>query len=90
MRMQHAINRGLMAAIMPLLAAAAVSMPATGAGAVSYVHIKKPFVRSAPRWAYVHRISRAPGYVFVPGRGIVNEACNLPTSACPNTLRDVQ
>ena len=23
-----------------------------------------------------------PGYVFVPGRGILDEACNLPTSAC--------
>jgi hypothetical protein len=25
---------------------------------------------------------------FVPGRGIVNEDCDLPTSACPNTQRD--
>jgi hypothetical protein len=31
-----------------------------------------------------------PGYVFVPGRGILGEACNLPTSACPNTERDIQ
>jgi hypothetical protein len=31
-----------------------------------------------------------PGYVFVPGRGILDEACNLPTSTCPNTMRDTQ
>jgi hypothetical protein len=27
---------------------------------------------------------------FVRGWGIVDEACNLPTSACPNTQRDTQ
>lgn len=31
-----------------------------------------------------------PGYVFVPGRGILGAACDLPTSTCPNTERDVQ
>src|ERR1700733_7529928 len=31
-------------------------------------------------WVYF-----GPQYTFVPGRGIVDEACNLPTSACPNT-----
>jgi hypothetical protein len=30
------------------------------------------------------------GYIYAPGRGIVDEACNLPTSACPNDQRDVQ
>jgi hypothetical protein len=34
-------------------------------------------------------IVRYPGYLYAPGRGIVNEACNLPTSACPNEQRDV-
>jgi hypothetical protein len=24
-----------------------------------------------------------------PGKGIVDRACNLPTSACPNEMRDV-
>jgi len=28
-------------------------------------------------------------YTFVPHRGIIDEACNLPTSACPNSQRDV-
>ena len=45
-------------------------------------------------WAYVHH---SPGrwiyfghsYTLVPGRGIVDEACNLPTSACPNSQRNV-
>lgn len=31
-----------------------------------------------------------PGYIYAPGRGILDEGCNLPTSACPNTERDVQ
>lgn len=35
-------------------------------------------------------VFRGPGYVYVPGKGIVDEACNLPTSACPNEMRDVQ
>jgi len=43
----------------------------------SYVH------HSPGRWVYF-----GPSYTFVPGRGIVDEACNLPTSACPNTQRD--
>lgn len=33
---------------------------------------------------------RMPGYVFVPGVGILGESCDLPTSACPNEYRDVQ
>jgi len=31
-----------------------------------------------------------PGYIFVPGEGILGESCNMPTSTCPNTERDVQ
>jgi hypothetical protein len=30
----------------------------------------------------------APGYMFVPGKGILDAPCNLPTSACPNEMRD--
>jgi hypothetical protein len=30
-----------------------------------------------------------PGYVFVPGRGILGEDCDMPTSTCPNELRDI-
>ena len=30
-----------------------------------------------------------PGYVFVPGRGILGESCDLPTSACSNEYRDI-
>lgn len=32
----------------------------------------------------------SPGYVFVPGRGIPGEDCNMPTSTCPNEMRDIQ
>jgi hypothetical protein len=28
------------------------------------------------------RLIYGPGYVFVPGRGILDEACNLPSSTC--------
>jgi len=62
-------------------------------------------VYPARLWAYVgHRHPRGhgavvgyqsgaimePGYVYVPGRGILDESCNLPTSACPNSERDIQ
>jgi hypothetical protein len=30
-----------------------------------------------------------PGYVFVPGTGYVDKACNLPSSGCWNEERDV-
>ena len=44
-----------------------------------------PAVSAGPPFVF-----RGPGYVFVPGRGILDEACNLPTSACPNSERDIQ
>jgi hypothetical protein len=31
-----------------------------------------------------------PGYTYVPRQGIADEACNLPTSRCPNEYRDIQ
>lgn len=31
-----------------------------------------------------------PGFVFVPGVGILGESCDLPTSSCDNAYRDVQ
>jgi hypothetical protein len=34
-------------------------------------------------------VYRWPTNTYLPGRGIVDEACNLPTSACPNELRDI-
>jgi hypothetical protein len=36
------------------------------------------------------RLIYGPGYVFVPGRGILDEACNLPSSTCTNEYRDVR
>lgn len=36
------------------------------------------------------RLMYGPGYVFVPGRGILDEACDLPSSTCPNEYRDIQ
>ncbi len=31
-----------------------------------------------------------PGYVYVPGHGILGAACNLPSSTCSNEYRDIQ
>jgi hypothetical protein len=42
---------------------------------------------TAPRGVPVYH---GPGYVFVPHQGIADEACNLPTSRCPNEYRDIQ
>jgi hypothetical protein len=33
---------------------------------------------------------RMPGYIFVPGKGILGAPCDLPSSACENQYRDVQ
>jgi hypothetical protein len=33
---------------------------------------------------------RWPGYTHVPRGANVDEACNLPTSACPNEMRDIR
>lgn len=46
--------------------------------------------RVARRPAAAVRPGVAPGYVFVPGRGILGEACDMPTSTCSNQYRDVQ
>jgi hypothetical protein len=61
-------------------------------------------VRTAGRWhhrSYLVRRSPMPiydydhpnpsaGYVFIPGKGIAGESCNMPTSTCTNEYRDVQ
>jgi hypothetical protein len=31
-----------------------------------------------------------PGYVFVPGHGILDEDCDMPTSTCSNEYRPVK
>jgi hypothetical protein len=35
-------------------------------------------------------VYHGPGYTYVPRQGIANQACNLPTSRCPNEYRDIQ
>jgi hypothetical protein len=39
---------------------------------------------------FFHAFGAAPSYVYAPGKGILDEACDLPTSTCPNEKRDVQ
>ena len=36
------------------------------------------------------RLIYGPGYVFVPGHGILSEDCNMPTSTCANEYRDIR
>jgi len=45
-----------------------------------------PFYAAPPGVPVYHR----PGYSYVRGKGIVDEACNLPTSRCSNEYRDIQ
>jgi hypothetical protein len=47
----------------------------------------RPVNGAVPQIVNTHRV---PGFAHVPGRGTVDEACNLPTSACPDWRRDVQ
>jgi len=76
-------------------AMAAVGLPAVMANADSRhtapYHHHRHGTRHVLNHASVGRppMLRGPGYYFVPGLGIVGEACNLPTSACPNEMRDV-
>lgn len=88
------------------ITAFAVALAASGASANSDKHqtaktrhAQHAYV--AHRWRHVARryppaynggpnTIAGPGYVFVPGKGILDEACNLPTSTCPNTMRDTQ
>jgi hypothetical protein len=46
---------------------------------------------SSPYGEFTPRIIAFGGarYIYVPKRGILDEACNLPTSTCPNEQRDV-
>jgi hypothetical protein len=49
-----------------------------------------PAYGAAPGYWDMSGRAHGAGYVFVPGRGILGEACNLPTSACSNQYRDTQ
>jgi hypothetical protein len=46
----------------------------------------------APEYGFLSHVPanaiRGPGYIFVPGVGILGESCDLPTSACTNEYRD--
>lgn len=65
---------------------------ARNAHAVHRSHASHRFAHasSTPVYGYAGRPIQEPGYVFVPGRGILGESCNMPTSTCTNEYRDVQ
>jgi hypothetical protein len=48
----------------------------------------------APEYGFLSRVPpnaiRMPGYIFVPGHGILGASCDLPSSACSNQYRDIQ
>ncbi len=66
---------------------------ARGVPARSVASYKPPYGYYTRHGQYVpgagDRLIYGRGYVFVPGRGILDEACNLPTSTCPNEYRDI-
>ena len=63
-------------------------------GRPAYGYFSTPPNGYAPLGQYVpgvnDRLIHGPGYVFVPGHGILDEDCNMPTSTCPNEYRDVR
>jgi hypothetical protein len=46
--------------------------------------------RGMPAYYDYNHPAWTPGYVFIPGRGIAGEACDMPTSTCSNLYRNVQ
>ncbi len=48
----------------------------------------------APEYGFLSHVPpnaiQMPGYIFVPGKGILGASCDLPSSACSNQYRDVQ
>jgi hypothetical protein len=67
------------------VAAAAVSLAANSAIAQGP---PGAYYRQDLRGYYDHAgpgAIRGPGYIFVPGRGIIDAPCGLPTSACSNS-----
>jgi hypothetical protein len=53
-----------------------------------------PTLPHRPEYGFLKHVPpnaiRMPGYIFVPGVGILGESCDLPTSACSNRYRDIQ
>jgi hypothetical protein len=49
------------------------------------------FVHNTPMrlYDYNHPNESGPAY-FIPGRGILNEPCDLPSSTCSNEYRDIE
>jgi FtsP/CotA-like multicopper oxidase with cupredoxin domain len=68
--------------------AAAIVVLSLGLAAVGPASAKlRPF-RAQPGYAGpVSSSASSTGWQFVPGRGIVGESCDLPTSACSNDNR---
>jgi hypothetical protein len=81
------------------LAAAAVKIKRTASAHHLHVYTVTPSYaarRGRPltggdegRYRFLPKAITMPGYVFVPGRGILGESCDLPTSSCCNEYRDI-
>jgi hypothetical protein len=71
------------------MVAAMLALAATGAAQARGAYFDRGGFGSAfdqPHYRYYGGFKSGPAY-FVPGRGIVNESCELPTSACSNDQR---
>jgi hypothetical protein len=73
---------------------ALVSHHVRGHSAVPHRQSRGGALPHSPEYGFLKHIPpnaiRMPGYIFVPGVGILGESCDLPTSACSNRYRDIQ
>jgi hypothetical protein len=67
----------------------ALAFAAVGAASakVHPFHAQPGYATPVPSWASRPARTGESDVRFVPGRGIVGESCDLPTSACPNDDR---
>jgi hypothetical protein len=82
------------AAAAPDQRAAGAAHPAHGHDAVPRRRPRAATLPHGPEYGFLKHIPpnaiRMPGYIFVPGVGILGESCDLPSSACSNRYRDIQ
>ncbi len=104
--MTHKIFRAVSASVLALALSVSLGAPGAVAASAAkhkhattqrvhhayFMHRARPLVtRDNGRYGAIPpNAIRMPGYVFVPGVGILGESCDLPTSSCPNEYRDIQ
>ena len=74
------------------IGALVLSLGLVAAGEASAARPNEAHIRRELRGAVHHNFDgpayATPGFTFIPGHGIAGEACDLPTSDCPNDQRN--